>query len=91
VGARRLGSGWAAYLPMIPSGRMRGHGGGGLPDRGRWASRAFTFAHIHPAPQYVVLTSMLHDLVGAVSSPLGLGLCRILDMNFREFFFHALG
>jgi hypothetical protein len=36
----------------------RRHGGEGPPDRGRLASRAFTFAQIYPAPQHLVLTRM---------------------------------
>src|SRR5215216_5934594 len=36
----------------------RRHGGEGPPDRGRGASRAFTFAHVYAAPQHLVLTRM---------------------------------
>jgi hypothetical protein len=33
---------------------------------------------------------MLHDLVGGFAPPIGPELCKILDMNFREFLFYEL-
>jgi hypothetical protein len=46
-----------------------------------------TSTHLYAAPQDVVMTSMVHDLVRGPAPSVGEGLCRILDMDFREFTF----
>jgi hypothetical protein len=51
---------------------------------------SFTQPHVYAAPLDVVLTSMLHDLARGPAPPIGPGLCKIVDMNFAEFHFHAV-
>jgi hypothetical protein len=34
---------------------------------------------------------MLHDVVGGLPPPIGVGLCRIVDMNFGEFTLGEVG
>jgi hypothetical protein len=77
----------------------------GLPGQGNWygilgghlqgrssprEGSACSKAHHYPAPQDMDKRSMPHDAVGGLPTPVGPGLCRILDMNFGEFPFHAL-
>jgi hypothetical protein len=45
---------------------------------------SFIALNIYAAPQHLVLTSMLHEIVRGPRLPIGPRLCRIVDATFRE-------
>ena len=51
------------------------------------ADLSSTSTHLYAAPQDVVMTSILHDLVRGPAPSIGERLCKILDMEFPEFTF----
>lgn len=49
------------------------------------------FAHLYPAPQHVVSTRMRQARKRGEPRPYRLGLYRMLNLDFGEFFFHDVG
>jgi hypothetical protein len=76
--------------PSVPLGHHH------LTQRGSVAQASLCFrscieAHNYPTPPYLVnAVRYSGGAIGSSSSCIGAGLCRILDVDFREFLFHAL-
>jgi hypothetical protein len=47
--------------------------------------------HIYPSVLQALVVRLCGMSGGVISRDTGVWLCRILDVNFREFLFHALG
>jgi hypothetical protein len=81
----------------MPVRRITGRGAEVLREDAGWgtvpvlAARASDFPHVHPSCKLLSPPALRGWGNWGASGPIGPGVCGILDPNFGEFPFHALG